>query len=285
MDVMTATIPVPSISRELTSSEPNITMRKRKGEGCDVISRAEILGMFSKLQKQQDEKFSALMNRVQGGINTHTEQNKEISSSIEFLGQKYDEMVTRINTLEQEKSADRKYIQDLEIRMEQMERSLRSSSIEVRNVPKKDGETKEDLLNIIKKVGNALSVPVQAAEVRDVYRINTKSEKSQPIVAELSTVVLKDKIVMSVKSYNKKYVTCKFSTSNLKLECPPKPIFVSESLTAQVKRLFFLAREFAKGNNFKYCWASRGKIYLRRSDGAPLVKINNGNDLENLKTK
>lgn len=194
-------------------------------------------------------------------------------------------MMLKINSLEQENVADRKYIRSLEARIELMDRNLHSASIEVRNVPKKGGETKDDLLNLIKNVGNAVSVPVQSAEVRDVFRINTKNEKNQPIVAEFSTVLLRDKIVGAVKAYNKKYSTSKFSTSNLKLEGPLKPVFVSESLTMQAKKLFFQAREFAKGNSFKYCWASRGKIYLRRAEGVPLIRVNSESDLDNLNSK
>lgn len=83
---------MPTILREHATSEPNIAMRKRKRD--DDISRADILEMFSVLQKKQeditviqkkqDEKFSALMNKIQGGINSHTEQNKEISCSIDL---------------------------------------------------------------------------------------------------------------------------------------------------------------------------------------------------------
>ncbi|KOB68765.1 Zinc finger DNA binding protein [Operophtera brumata] len=273
-------IAVPTLSRDATS-DPNITLRRRKRE---EFSREDVSEMFSLFKQEQDQRFTALLNKIQDGIQTHTEQNAKILSSIDFLGQKYDEMVSRIDSLEREKSADRKYIQSLEARLDQLDRSLRGSSIEVRNVPKKAGESKEDLLNLIAKVGGALNVPVQQTEVRDVYRINTKSETNQPIVAEFTSVILRDKIVSSVKSYNKKYTTTKFSTSNLKLEGPTKPIFISESLAPQTKKLFFMAREFAKSSDFKFCWASRGKIYLRRSDGAALIKVNNESDLENLKS-
>lgn len=268
-----------SLDSEHAVSDPNITMRKRKRE--DDIGRSEILEMFSILKKEQDERFAALMNKVQSGINTNTEQYKDITCSIDFLGQKYDELMKKINILEEEKTADRKYINFLEHRIEQMDKNFRSTSIEIRNVPKnKNGETKEDLRNIIINVGQALNVPFQSTEIRDVYRINTKKESNQPIVAELSSVFTRDKIITSVKTYNKKYSASKFSTSNLKMAGPPKPVYISENLTMATKKLFFQSREFAKANCFKYCWTSRGKIYLRKADGAPYIRVNNENDLK-----
>lgn len=270
-------------ARDLASSEPNITQRKRK-RGDEHI-REEMLEMFSTLKKEQDEKFNTLMQKVESGIKKHTEQNTSILTSIDFLAQKYDEMTTKLNKLVQKSSQDEKYIQLLEARLESMERRLQSSCLEVRNIPKKNGETKTDLLNIVTKIGEALNVPIQPSEVRDVYRINTKNENNKPIVAQLCTVPLRDNIIKSVKDYNKKYTTTKFNTSNLKIEGPSKPIFISEGLTTQAKKLFFHAREFAKENNYKYCWTTRGVIYLRRVDGGPLLRLNKESDMEQLKKK
>lgn len=268
-----------SADSEHSVSDPNMRKRKRDEE----VTRSEILEMFSLLKKEQDEKFTALMNKVERGINTNTEQYKDITCSIDFLGQKYDDLLKKINVLEEEKSADRKYINFLENRLDQMDRSLRSSCVEIRNVPKnKNGETKEDLRDIVNKVGQALNISFQSTEIRDVYRINTKKENNQPIVAELSSVFTRDKIIASVKNYNKNHQTSKFNTSNLKIAGPPKPVYVSENLTMATKKLFYQSREFAKANCFKYCWTSRGRIYLRRADGAPFIRVNNENDLSNI---
>ncbi|KAL0840717.1 hypothetical protein ABMA28_015905 [Loxostege sticticalis] len=268
-----------SADSEHSVSDPNMRKRKRDEE----VTRSEILEMFSLLKKEQDEKFTALMNKVERGINTNTEQYKDITCSIDFLGQKYDDLLKKINVLEEEKSADRKYINFLENRLDQMDRSLRSSCVEIRNVPKNtNGETKEDLRDIVNKVGQALNISFQSTEIRDVYRINTKKENNQPIVAELSSVFTRDKIIASVKNYNKNHQTSKFNTSNLKIAGPPKPVYVSENLTMATKKLFYQSREFAKANCFKYCWTSRGRIYLRRADGAPFIRVNNENDLSNI---
>ncbi|CAG9787586.1 unnamed protein product [Diatraea saccharalis] len=272
----------PALCREATS-DPNLALRKRKRG--DEVDKDEIIAMFAMLKKEQEERFSALMNKIETGIKAHTDQNSAILSSIEFLGQKYDELVTRIDTLEREKIEDSKQIKLLEARLEHFERFHRISSIEVRNVPKTSVETKTDLLNLVQKVGTALSVPLQAADIRDVYRINTRKDTNQPIVAELTSVILRDKIISNVKTHNKLNSQNKFSTSNIKLDGPQKPIFISENLAPQTKKLFFLARETAKEFGYKYCWTSRGKVYMRRTDGAPFVRVNNEGDLEKVKSK
>lgn len=264
-------------------TDDNITLRKHK-RGDDGFSKAEVIEMFSALKTEQEEKFTALMNKIQCGITTHTEQNKNIVSSIDLLAQKYEEALTRIKLLEQKSISDDKYIQYLVNRLEYTERNQLSSSLEIRNITKKDKETKEDLCSIVQKVGDALKIPIQAGDIRDIFRPNTKNVNNQPIVVHLNSVFLRDKVISSVKEYNRKNSTSKFSSSTLKLEGPSKPIFISESLTSTTKKLFFRAREFARGNNYKYCWCSKGNIFLRRIDGDPLIKIKHEKDLEDLKT-
>lgn len=267
---------------EFAGSDPNIMMRKRKREHEDSLTKTEIMGMFESLTEDQESRFLELMRTMTEGIRSHTEQNDAIRNSIDFLGQKYDELVTKVNRLEEERSADRKYISSLEAKIEHFEKHLRSSSIEIRNIPKASTETKSDLVEIVTKVGNTINVPIQTMEIRDVYRINSQKDSNKTIVAELSSVILRDKIIAYSRAFNKKNVNSKLSTYHLNISGPRLPVFVSEGLTTQAKKLFYEAREFAKSNTYKYCWTSRGKVYLRKSEGAQLNKINDSSDLEKL---
>ncbi|CAB3231713.1 unnamed protein product [Arctia plantaginis] len=71
----------------------------------------------------------------------------------------------------------------------------------------------------------------------------------------------------------------KLSTEHLRLGGPAKPVFVSENLTPKMKRLFFLARDFASSNQYRYCWVTNGKIYLREKQGAPHIMIKSESNL------
>lgn len=52
-----------------------------------------------------------------------------------------------------------------------------------------------------------------------------------------------------------------------------------------MRRIFYLAREFAKENNYNYCWSSRGFVYLREKENAPFIRIMNESDLDQLKNR
>ncbi|KOB65182.1 Zinc finger DNA binding protein [Operophtera brumata] len=74
----------------------------------------------------------------------------------------------------------------------------------------------------------------------------------------------------------------KFTTEHLHLSGPATPIFISENLTSKMKRLFYLAREAAKAKDYKFCWVSHGKIFVRRRENGPLVRFLSEADLEKL---
>lgn len=84
---------------------------------------------------------------------------------------------------------------------------------------------------------------------------------------------MKELIIRTYKIYNKGL--SKLSTENVKLSGPRKPIFISEILMGKIKRLFYLASEFAKVNGYSLCWSSNGKIFIVEKEGAPLPLIRN----------
>lgn len=141
-------------------------------------------------------------------------------------------------------------------------------------------ETKTVLIETITNIGKIWNLNLQQREVKDVFRINTRNPENKTVILELVSVITKDTILKAFKNYNKG--PGKLTTENLKISGPPKPIFIAENLTAKMKRLFYLARVFANSNDYKYCWSSNGKIFIRARDGSPYYIIRAEADLENL---
>lgn len=262
-----------------SSASHNITLRKRKRED-ECLSKNDILDMFTNLKLEQEKSFTTLLDAMQD----IKKQNADIHVTMNFLSQKYDEILNKVSDLEAERKSDQKYIKTLESKVEYLERSIRNSHIEIRNIPKNSTETKKDLSIIVEKLGNTLNIPLQPTDIKDIYRINNgkKSENAKPIVVELSSVILKEEILGSVKSYNKEHKDIKLNTSTLKIEGPTKPVFIGEDLTSHTRRLYYLSREFAKTNKYAFCWTSRGVVYLRKNHGAPQIRIVNESDLNGL---
>lgn len=272
-------------------SEPNLNIlrmnvtdrKKRKFEGDDFSNfMSTIKEMFDTLSTEQNKRFQDLL----GSVNSLREQNADLTKSVETMSHKYDEFLTRIKTLEDAKKEDRKYINLLEQKIENLERKTRSSGIEIRNVPKckpDKPETKTELCELVKIMGRKLNIDINDSDIRDVYRVTAK-DSSKPIITEFASVIVKEKILTAVKSFNKtKEKGEKLNTSHFNISGPVRPVFIAETLTQKSQKLFYLARMFAKEYGFAFCWTSRGVIYLRKDVNLSQIKIENDVDLEKLK--
>ena len=59
-------------------------------------------------------------------------------------------------------------------------------------------------------------------------------------------------------------------------------LFVNENLTRYRKNLLWSTKRAAKANNFKYFWAAKSKILVKKNDTAPLIAIQNEPDVDTL---
>lgn len=116
--------------------------------------------------------------------------------------------------------------------------------------------------------------------VWNVFRIKTKAINA-PIIVELTTVHCKENLLTSFKKFNKDKQN-KLNTEHLRIQGTSIPIYISENLTAKTKRLFFLARGAASHLDFKFCWTSRGKVFLRRNEGSPHILVQTEQDIHAL---
>lgn len=257
------------------SSEPNLSeninasVRKRKRSLCDNENlddfMKEMRQMFKDFREEQDKKSDRLCSAVE-----------EIRSTVDFLAGKYEALQERVEKLEVNRQAERQYVLALEERLDNYDRNSRSTCLEIRNIPPATSETKTSLLDTFINAGKVLKVPIERNDVKDIFRITTKNPAQKTIIVDLVSVLLKEKVVSMFRQYNKG--TARLTTEQLRISGPPIPIFISENLSAKMKKLFYQAREFAKENDFKFCWVSHGKIFLRRRENGPLVRIANESD-------
>lgn len=259
----------------------NINKRLRR-DGSDDDENAPINAPLSDMMAiimEQNVKMEKMLN----AMNEIRDQNNAIKASVEFMSAKYDELLVQVDTLTEGRKADRKYVQLLENRIETLERNIRETCLEIRNVPQKKGETNKDLLNIVKNTCDFLKVPMQNPDIKNIHRINIQTDGNKTILAEFTNTYIKEKILTAVKKYNKDNKTNKLNTSALKLEGPPKPLYVSECLTSKGRKLFALARELARSHEYDFCWTNHGIVYLRKTDSDPAIRISDEIDLDKLR--
>lgn len=210
--------------------------------------------------------------------------NSSIETSMTHLSSQNDELQKKIERLELQARKDKDYIVVLEDKLEDMQRESRKTHIEIKNVPRLPGETKEDLINMALKLSTAVDHKIEKCYLKDIYRIQPKGDKTKsgPIVLEFLSTIQKTDFLKMVKNFNIKHKDklCARHLGHKQNEY--SPIFVSEQLTARAALLHFLGRDLVKSNAYKYCWTAYGRIYVRKDDNSPIIMIKHETQVQNL---
>lgn len=253
-----------------------VTQRFKRRRDDDEI---EIIDILKELKTGQTS-FASALKSVKDDLMA---QYVKLQESVEFMSTKYDEVLERMKQIESSRLEDRKYIQQLEDKVEYLEKRSRYASVEIRNIPNKEKESKQDLLSTVIKLGKTVNCQIQPNDVKDTFRTNSKSG-NKTVIVELTSVIKKEHLIKSVISFNKnRNRDDKLNSTHLNIDGPKTPIYMSDNLSAKTRKLFMLAREFSSASYFKYCWTSYGQIYLRKEDRSPRIRIDSELDLSVLK--
>lgn len=245
----------------------------------------EIRTMLRDWKMDQDETLQKLISDVadlkKQNLKIHN-TNMEIEKSVDFLTKKYEELIAKVENVEKEKKERENFITLLENRIDNLERNANANFIEFRNVPVQPEETPTDLQNIVKNILEVSKVEYKKEDLKEVYRVKTKTNKG-PVIANLGSTLLKNNLIKSIKLFNRQHSHNKFNSKLIGLAGEPTPIYVSEKLNEKTKYLYFISRKFAKEYNYAFCWISNGKVFLRQSHGTLRIYVANEAQLNNLK--
>lgn len=251
--------------------EENYYITKRQKRTFDEFkdrqdsSNADIKTMFAQISTQQETLNNALI--------TIMAQNKDIQNTIETMANKHDRLVEKITALELENSNYKSRILTLENRVESLEKYSRNSSIEIRNLPKQQGENKDIIINLIKKMDSTLGDNnlIQKSDIRNTYRA-----RSDALLVEFTSVLCRESFLHKYKTFNMKKREKKeplLHSEHLHLSGPRRQIYVSESLTTKIRYLHYLARQLVKDKKLCAAWISYGKLLIKKEEGANPIHV------------
>lgn len=257
-----------------------------------TIIREELREVLGALQAQQNMRLDSLEKQISKISNqnaTTHKNNLEIEKSINFLSDKLDDIQSTISRLEEDRNILSGQISKIDDKCDAIERNSRKTSIQIRNVPKQQGETKEKLFSMVLKLSASIAVSMEKSELRDVFRVSSKpGQATSTIIAEFSSTLTKGNFLTASKKHISsamKYKTEQLNSAHLGLDGPKTEIYISEHLTPSVSRLYFLAREFRKTMGYEFCWTSNGLVYLRKKQGDPHILVKSEVQLHQLRNK
>lgn len=239
--------------------------RKRDEDSAELCSFKDEI---KSLLLVQEKELKKILTEIQLS-------NSNIQSSVEHLISQNEEFKKKIEFLEQQRKEDKKYITILEDKIEDLQIATRKTNFEMKNVPRKQSETKEDLIEMVMCLSKNIGCNINETDIKDIYRVKSKKEgaKNTPIVVETSSTTTKTNIIKSSKNFNIRHKT-KLRALHLGHKThEDTPIYIAEQLTAKGSRLHFLARDLVKSKKFKFCWTAYGKVYVRKEESSPIIQI------------
>ncbi|CAG9122369.1 unnamed protein product [Plutella xylostella] len=88
----------------------------------------------------------------------------------------------------------------------------------------------------------------------------------------------------AAKAHNKQHSDRRLCAADIGYKGLNTPVYISEALTNKVRRLFFLARDFAKNQGYKFCWTSNGRVFLRKTPDSTHIEIKEESQLMSMST-
>ncbi|CAH0404041.1 unnamed protein product [Chilo suppressalis] len=240
----------------------------------------KLMTSFTTSSKQELKDLSTILKEIK-------ESNHSIESSIAYLTAQNEEYKNRIASLENCVKEDRKYIVLLEEKLEDIQIGNRKTNFELKNVPKKPEENKQDLIDMVVCFSNTIDCQINRSDIKDIYRLRGKKpdQKNTSIIVETTSALLKADVLKMAKSFNKRNKT-KLCAKHLGFKTnEDTPIFLSEHLTARGSRLHYLARDLAKSKGYKFCWTAYGKVYVRVEEKSPTILIRSEEQVHSLLSK
>lgn len=209
--------------------------------------------------------------------------NTDIVKSIDGFTEQISLIQAKIDCLESKRQDMSFDLAKLEDKVDRFERFAVKTSIEIRQVPKKPKESKDNLFTSLKSLSSTIGLPLEKSVVRDIFRLPSKStDTKSTVVVEFANTFTKKDFLHCAKKRNQ---STRLSSKDLGIEGDQAPIYISEHLTAKSRHLYYLSRDVAKTYHFAFCWTANGQVFLRKEEGEPHVIIKSELQLEDIKNK
>ncbi|CAN7947522.1 unnamed protein product [Ixodes hexagonus] len=205
---------------------------------------------------------------------------EQVRSSITSLEKKYDSLLatvsahttditdlrTEVGALKATVSEQADTILSLRSEMNEAEQFSRRQNMEIHGVKVVPGEAPA---SIVAELADKLGiVEHQPTDVVLVHRLSGKRALNPPILVKFTSVEVKDR-----------WMQARGKLRLLSTDDSPERVFFNDNLTQTNRELFWLARTRGKELGYKFVWVKNARIFARKQEGAPHVRILQRSDL------
>ena len=162
----------------------------------------------------------------------------------------------------------------------------------LRGVPYSSQETQQHLQEYVQAIAEHKNIDIRNSDFRILRALARDGGRRQPIRSRHPKII----IVLSSNILKRMFkARSKNAEGPLLLKHLPAktelwdhtsmtPIYLSENLTPEQNKLFYLVRKLKSKLNYKYAWTRDGYCYMRKTADSKAIPIHNETDLTKLQT-
>lgn len=232
----------------------------------------EIRALFEELKRELRAEFKGFKEALERDFRNEL---REIKSSVASLNTDCEEVkaenvkLKATNAMLEATCADlAQKVKDHESRLLHLEQYSRNANVELKGIPY---NATENLIDTVIKIGEKVGVPLEEADFESVHRVPTSNLTKKNVVVQFARRQKRDCFLENARAARLKCSDVGFDSE--------EPFFVNEHLCPELKRLLGQATARKRETGWKYVWVQNGKIFARRMDNAPKIKISCSGDV------
>lgn len=258
---------------------------------ASTVSASEIRSIMQEYCMNVSSRIDSLSSSLRSELKSVKDEISDMKCSMDFMNSKYElllqehkETKEAMVVLQNENSALKTNVQNLNSRLNSLEQSARAMNVEIQCVPERKNE---NILQVVTQLGSIINCNVKSEDIISctrIAKINKSSARPKSIVAQFSNKKIRDEFLAASINFNrKKAMHDKLNTSHLGFNGEKTPIFIVDHLSPMNKSLHAAARKIGKEKGYKHVWVRNGRIFMRKTDDSDYVLIRDMDSLSKIK--
>lgn len=204
----------------------------------------------------------------------------EVTKSITFLSDQYDEMLksrqesenqlkalkSRVDVLESVLQDQSALIRQQQISLNQSEQYSRTLNLEIHGIT---AQPNEDLRAFLADFAKKIDIGFEPAQVQAVHRLPVGGDKIPPILVRFVSVAVRNKWLAARKRVRQLSFCGELPTNT----------YVNENLTALNRELLWKSKLRAKEQGYRFVWVKNGKVLVKKDEGQQVLFVASVGDL------
>jgi archaellum component FlaC len=251
----------------LKTKDPSAVSNKPSASSSTLTNEilVKILEEFKKEVFSELKKQSKQINEFKDSLEFLSRSVEEVGGFMTEFKKEFAELKKQNDELYCEKVKLTETVDNLTMRVRELEQYSRKCNIEINGIP---ATPKEDTLSLVKDVGAAIGLQTEDEHVMAAHRVPSYNTRREPgIVVQFQNRLLRDKWLSSFKT--KKTLTANEVNPLL----PSNRVYINEHLCPENKQFLSQLKLKCKEIGFKYVWFREGKFFIRKSDGEKCHRI------------